>query len=64
MISIDEFLNGIIKFTNYIKNKIIKLYFEKYLNIILKIKLFKMLFNCLIMEIIFLGKVNERNEKS
>lgn len=59
MISIDEFLNGIIKFTNYIKNKIIKLYFEKYLNIILKIKLFKMLFNCLIMEIIFLGKVNE-----
>lgn len=64
MISIDEFLNGIIKFTNYIKNKITKLYFEKYLNIILKIKLFKMLFNCLIMEIIFLGKVNERNEKS
>lgn len=59
MISIDEFLNGIIKFTNYIKNKIIKLYFEKYLNIILKIKLFKMLFNCLMMEIIFLGKVNE-----
>lgn len=64
MISIDEFLNGIIKFINYIKNKITKLYFEKYLNIILKIKLFKMLFNCLIMEIIFLGKVNERNEKS
>lgn len=49
----------LLKFTNYIKNKITKLYFEKYLNIILKIKLFKMLFNCLIMEIIFLGKVNE-----